>query len=170
MLERERKYLVRQLPDVTTKDRIKILQGYFTDYGGDASDPLRIRAADGFFDLTKKVSVIPGNYGLAEELTIPLSKEEFNVLWPHACYKLEKDRYELKLAGGLLAELDIFAGKLTGFTQVEVEFPDEQSEQEFEPPGWFGADITNQSWAWNHHYAKTDWISLKRIISTVTAS
>ncbi len=165
MIERERKYLVKALPtNLHQYRRRPIRQGYFTSDEGEASDPLRIRADNGRYELTKKFVIEPGQYGAIREDTIAISKEEFDALWPAARYRIEKDRYELPLANTLTAELDIFHGVLEGFVQVEVEFPDEKTETAFQPPDWFGTDITPQKWAWNPYYATVDWPTLQQLI------
>lgn len=165
MLERERKYLVARHPDLTGVPPVHIRQGYFTEDEGEAADPLRLRAAKGKFELTKKLMVIPGEYGVAEEITLPISEQEFAVLWPHVLHKLEKNRYLIPLDNNLVAELDVYLGKLEGFVQVEVEFPDEAAEQTFIPPDWFGRHITGEQWAWNLYYATVDWPTLQKTIA-----
>lgn len=42
----------------------------------------------------------------------------------------------------LVAELDQFHGSLEGLCLVEVEFPDLQTAHTFQPPSWFGAEVT----------------------------
>ncbi len=44
---------------------------------------------------------------------------------------------------GVDAELDVFAGTLTGLVLVEVEFDADDAMAAFEPPAWFGAEVTD---------------------------
>ena len=39
-------------------------------------------------------------------------------------------------------ELDVYAGELEGLLVAEVEFPDQASAEQFEPPDWFGDEVT----------------------------
>ena len=50
----------------------------------------------------------------------------------------------LPLADGLKAELDIFEGKLSGLVFVEVEFESEEQAVCFQPPQWFGEEVSDQ--------------------------
>ena len=44
--------------------------------------------------------------------------------------------------GELEIELDMFRGPLEGLRIAEVEFADEDSADAFEPPPWFGEEVT----------------------------
>ena len=52
-------------------------------------------------------------------------------------------RHRIEVGGGRTAELDVFGGDLEGFELVEVEFDDDTSMAEFEPPDWFGREVTD---------------------------
>ena len=41
-------------------------------------------------------------------------------------------------------ELDVYGGDLDGLTVAEVEFDDERQAEEFEPPDWFGDEVTGK--------------------------
>ena len=45
---------------------------------------------------------------------------------------------------GREVELDVYGGDLDGLTVAEVEFDDERQAQEFEPPAWFGDEVTGK--------------------------
>ena len=55
---------------------------------------------------------------------------------------IEKRRYRVPLADEYTAELHVHDGHLSGFSYVEVEFPTEQAANSFEPPSWFGHEVT----------------------------
>lgn len=42
----------------------------------------------------------------------------------------------------LIAEIDVFHGRLDGLILIEVEFPDEETALHFIPPTWFGREVT----------------------------
>ncbi len=46
--------------------------------------------------------------------------------------------------GGLEIELDVYAGALEGLLVAEVEFATEADAREFEPPEWFGDEVTGR--------------------------
>jgi CYTH domain-containing protein len=56
---------------------------------------------------------------------------------------IEKRRYKIPFADGLVAELHVHAGHLAGFNYVEVEFPDVEAAGDFVPPAWFGREVTD---------------------------
>jgi CYTH domain-containing protein len=47
--------------------------------------------------------------------------------------------------GGLRIEVDVYDGALTGLVLAEVEFATEQDSAAFEPPDWFGAEVTEDA-------------------------
>ena len=49
---------------------------------------------------------------------------------------------EIKTGHRLVAELDIFTSPKE-LIMAEVEFPDEESARFFDPPSWFGEEVTN---------------------------
>ena len=55
-----------------------------------------------------------------------------------------KVRYRVPLAGGYTAELDIYRDFLEGLVTVEVEFPSVEEAEAFQPPQWFGEDVTER--------------------------
>ena len=48
----------------------------------------------------------------------------------------------IPLQDSLTLELDIFEGSLAPLIIAEIEFPDEESANAFEAPGWLGEDVT----------------------------
>ena len=53
----------------------------------------------------------------------------------------------MRLAGAATtratAEVDEYAGALDGLVVAEVEFADEETARGFEPPAWFGRELTD---------------------------
>lgn len=89
-----------------------------------------------------------------EEYNLPLTQDAYEHLKTKADGRiLTKNRYVIPLeefqpeAAGqnLFIELDIFSGDLDGLLLAEVEFPDEESANCFQPPAWFGPDVTFSS-------------------------
>lgn len=137
--EQERKFLVQRVPDnLEQYDRSVIRQGYMA-VEEDGSE-IRLRDQDGDYTLTYK------SYGGVDrgERTIHLSEDDFEYLWPTtAGRRIEKIRYYIPIRGsGLVIELDRYAGKHKGLFIAEVEFFDTVAAYAFEPPDWFGADVS----------------------------
>ncbi len=143
-LEIEITCLVNELPlDLESKEYKEIKQGYFSDGGGS----LRIRQKGNTFELTKKEQIDPSDFSKHKETTIYIKQEEFEKLWPQVVKSLEKKRYFYPLKDNLIAEVDVFGGKLKGLVLVEVEFPNESFVSSFQRPVWFGKDVTQEQWS-----------------------
>lgn len=124
--EIEKKFLLTGLPTGITKG-IKILQGYLS-----VGDPeVRVRAKGEKFFLTRK-----GGAGFVrEEEEYEISKEVFEILWSLTeNVRIEKTRYEIVGADGLIWEIDEFQTPRTErLFLAEVELPDESVVPEIPP-------------------------------------
>ena len=58
---------------------------------------------------------------------------------------------------GLTAELDLYDGSLEGHQLVEVEFDDDDAADDFEPPDWFGREVTEDNRYTNSSLARYGW-------------
>jgi adenylate cyclase len=100
---------------------------------------VRIRRRNGDAWLTVKSG--GGRVRVEEEIVI--DAERFERLWPLTeGLRIEKRRYEIDAGGGLVIELDVYAGALDGLLVAEVEFDSEEDAEAFAPPDWFGDDVT----------------------------
>ncbi len=161
MIEIEKTFLVKNLPDLTQLTPEKILQGYLSP----SPSPLRIRQRDSKFEITKKLPLKPNDFSSAEEINIPLTEFEFNQLWILTQRSLEKLRYQIPLENNLIAELDVYQGQLAGLVVVEVEFPSQEAMDKFIPPSWFGYDITQEEFSANSFLAGKSFDKIKSLIS-----
>lgn len=144
-VETELKFLVDSLPedlDLENTPRTVLRQGYVV-VNSDGAET-RIRSFDNErFELTVKSA---GTVQRGEQ-TIKLPREMFEVLWSQTAGKrVEKTRYFIP-HGKNTIELDVYEGHLTGLMTVEVEFSGRAEDAEvkaqvFEPPQWFGRDIS----------------------------
>lgn len=136
--EIERKFLVVRLPDsLDSYTHTPIRQGYLIVTEGGTE--LRIRQkGERFFQTIKSGG------GLSRtEIEISLSEDQFEALWPHTeGRRVSKIRYQIPV-GGHTAELDRFEGELADLLLVEVEFPSEADSRQFDPPDWFGVEVTD---------------------------
>ncbi len=74
----------------------------------------------------------------------------FEALWAMTgARRVEKRRVRVALEGdggeGLVAEVDVYGGRLSGLVVAEVEFADAGAAGRFVPPGWFGREVTGEA-------------------------
>lgn len=89
-------------------------------------------------DLTMKV----GRGLERKEAVIPISIEAYEVLAEMSDNVITKKRSHFVLSSGHLAEVDAYRGSNKGLIVVEVEFESRADAGTFEPPDWFGSEIT----------------------------
>jgi adenylate cyclase len=135
--EIERKFLVDAVPDgVAVESREPIRQGYLA-VAGDGSE-LRVRAIGDAFRLTVK----SGGSEVRSEHEVAIGAALFDELWPLTQgRRIEKERLRIP-CGQLVIELDVYGGALTGLHVAEVEFESVEAARAFEPPDWFGREVT----------------------------
>lgn len=134
--EIERKYLLDATPD-DLGPGASIRQAYLAV---DGPTEVRIRDVDGRCILTVK-----GGHGLERaEVELDIDRERFDALWPLTQGRqLDKTRHRVPV-GALVAEVDVYRGALDGLVVAEVEFASRADADDFEPPGWFGRDVTGE--------------------------
>lgn len=161
MLEIEKTFLVKKFPGNLKKYKaVSIQQGYLSK----PPSPLRIRKKGDKYEITKKLPVHGEKFWVVDEINIPLRVEEFNLLWLNVLRSLEKTRYLVPLPGKLVAELDVFEGKLSGLSLVEVEFGSEEELKVFVPPDWFGRDVTDEEFSANSFLAGKSFAGIKKYL------
>ncbi|MBV9999744.1 MAG: adenylate cyclase [Verrucomicrobia bacterium] len=140
--EIERKFLVRQPPDTAGVEFKLIEQGYLV-ISSETGRPIEIRLRRVNRRKTElTVKSKPAGQSRIE-VEIPVDEGQFDALWPlTAGRRIVKRRYPIPLSEGLLAEYDNYEEKLTGLKVVEVEFPDEEQARRFNPPPWFGREVS----------------------------
>lgn len=136
-LEIERKFLVDAIPpDVAVDDGVPLRQGYLAL---DGDTEVRLRLQRGGASLTIK----HGGGRTRIEEGLELGQRQAEALWALTDgRRVEKVRRRVDHDGHVI-EVDEYAGALAGLCVAEVEFPDEASAAAFEPPGWFGAEVTD---------------------------
>ncbi len=136
MYEIERKFRVARLPGGLGKG--SSLRQAYVALDGDVE--VRVRS-----DGTRHVLTVKGGGGLERaEVEVAIDAAAFDELWALAGDRhLEKTRHRVDL-DGLTAELDLYAGALAGLAVVEVEFPSRPEAEAFDPPDWFGAELTGK--------------------------
>ena len=132
-MEIERKFTVRELPDLSKYDFHIIEQGYLN------TDPVvRVRKEDETYYLTYK-----GKGLLArEEYNLPLNREAYyHLVEKSDGIIIRKKRYLIPFEKYTI-ELDVFDTPYENLIIAEVEFDSEEEATNFQPPEWFGEDVT----------------------------
>ncbi len=135
-MEIERKFLIKELPDLSQYSYVDIEQGYLS-----TQPVLRIRKKNDKYILTYKGAGLMAR----EEIEADLTKEAYDHLKEKIDgHLISKRRYLIPLDPYTI-ELDVFSGHMSGLIMAEVEFPDIASADSFAPPAWFGKDVTSDS-------------------------
>ena len=139
-MEIERKFLVKKenLPENLEQYPSKVIeQGYLC-----TEAVVGIRKSKEDYYLTYKSKGLLSR----EEYNLPLPKEAYEHLKPKADgIVISKVRYVIPEKDGLFIELDVFKAPYEGLLLAEVEFPSEEAAKAYEPPKWFGEDVTYQT-------------------------
>lgn len=133
--EIERKFLAQIPENLQEFPRTTIVQGYLTV---DDQTETRIRVQDNQHFLTLK----KGSGLVRDEKEIPISPEQFQMLWPETeGRRVAKDRYLIPYQHSTI-ELDIYKGNLEGLIVAEVEFTSIEASMKFAPPSWLSTEVT----------------------------
>ncbi len=135
-IEIERKFLVKNQPDLSQAQKKYINQGYIT-HSNDSVE-VRLRQKEQHFFITVK----SGSGMVRNEHEISVDQQQFETLWPETQFRrIEKHRWT-GLLGTQIFELDIFMGELKPLMLVEVEFSSIEEADNFQPADWFGREVT----------------------------
>ncbi|MCF8305264.1 MAG: hypothetical protein K9I71_01805 [Ignavibacteriales bacterium] len=135
-LEIERKFLIENLPEGFADFPKKKIKQVYVDYETDHR--FRLREKDGVFIKTVK----RGKGLVREESEEMVASDLFDEYWNKTHLpKIIKDRYHIPFKGKLI-ELDVFMENLSGLFVAEVEFHSVDESTQFEPPAWFGSEVT----------------------------
>jgi adenylate cyclase len=136
-VEIERKFLVPEPPgDLDSHRSGHIEQGYLAI--GEAGE-VRLRRVGDELTLTVK----RGMGEVRDEEEVELAPDQFDSLWPLTeGLRVTKTRHWIP-AGERTIELDVYEGPLEGLITAEVEFPSDSESRAFDPPAWFGDEVTD---------------------------
>lgn len=134
-MEIEKKYLLKEIPNVLECKFHKIEQAYLC-----TKPVVRIRREDDAYYMTYKGSGMMSR----EESNLPLNKEAYEHLKAKADGNvISKTRYLIPLEKeGLTAEVDVFEKPFAPLVLAEVEFESEAQAEAFVAPEWFGEEVT----------------------------
>ena len=141
-MEVERKFFIlenQDTPDLSSFQHCRIEQYYLT-----IQPEIRLRRISTNQDHC--VITVKGEGTLErEEIEFEISKDVFENLQKAKMGNIiQKTRYQIPLDNELVAELDVYEGKLDGLKTVEVEFLSLEAATDFSNhlPKWFGKEIT----------------------------
>ena len=133
-MEIERKYLIKDLPNLDAYEYATIEQGYLS-----VNPVVRIRKKNDKYILTYKGSGLM----IREEIEADLTEDAYLHLLKKIDGKpITKKRYFIP-DNQYLIELDVFEGHMAGLIMAEVEFPSEEEANRFEAPDWFLKEVTS---------------------------
>jgi CYTH domain-containing protein/CHAD domain-containing protein len=138
-VEIERKFIVSELPgELDSFPSERIAQGYVAI--GEGGLEVRVRRRGENTTLTVK----QGFGRTRSEQEIVLAPEQFQRLWSLTeGRRVEKSRHLVPADDGVTIELDSYEDELDGLATAEVEFDSEARADAFEPPRWFGPEVTD---------------------------
>ena len=141
-IEIERKFLLSEpLLSGQLGVGVRLRQGYLAE---EDTVEVRVRITSATATLTVKA----GTGVSRTEVDVAISFEQAEALWPHTVgRRIDKTRHRVALDDplGHVAEVDVYAGALTGLYVAEVEFSSELDAAAFVPPEWFGRELTGES-------------------------
>ncbi|MCI6676212.1 MAG: CYTH domain-containing protein [Clostridiales bacterium] len=134
-MEIERKYLLDKLPD-----NLEPYSFHFIEQCYLCTAPVvRVRREDDTYYLTYKGDGLL----MREEYNLPLNQSSYEHLKSKADGQIiTKKRYLIPLGDCYTVELDVFSGSYDGLFLAEVEFPSKEAADAFNPPNWFGKEVT----------------------------
>lgn len=135
-MEIEKKYLLSNIPEDLIIEKTFLIEQYYLMVHGNRA--LRIRRMDDEYFVTIKIS----NNIQRFEKEIPITAIDFEELKQFGLDKkilkkrhiVQWDKYKI--------ELDEFLDNLKGLFIAEVEFSSVEELQQFQPPLWFGKDVS----------------------------
>ena len=142
--EIERKFKVREMPDLSKYPYKNLEQGYLNTH-----PVVRVRKEDDEYYMTYKGK----GHIEREEYNLPLNKESYDHLIVKADGRIISKKRYLIPYDKYTIELDVFEKELAPLVIAEVEFESMDEAEAFNPPEWFGEDVSKDKNYTNAHLA-----------------
>lgn len=133
--EIERKFLVREMPDLSNAAPIPYERYFFANTVGSEE---RVQKKGETYEWEKKVAV---SALVSKKEKRIISKDEFESYKAKAVSGIERENY--LLSSGPEISLKVYHGEYEGLARVEVEFKSEEDAKSYEPEDWMGEEITD---------------------------
>lgn len=141
-IERERTFLINVLPEDLKEYPHTVLQDIYIP--STINHPiLRLRQKGEKYEMTKKIRLDAHDHSEQKELTIPLTKKEFDELATIKGKRVRKTRYFYPYHG-MTAEIDVFEDAFAGLVEVDFEFKTSAEKDAFDMPDWCLVDVTQE--------------------------
>jgi CYTH domain-containing protein len=143
LIERERRFLLRDLPPPLTRpsEHVQIWDNYIT---GTRLRLRRIRVPrtkELAWKLTQKYAPAPPDFSRTVITNIYLTSAEYEVLSVFEGNEIRKNRYPFEHEGRTYS-IDIFLGALWGLVLAETSFESDEEMRDFRPPPFAVMDVT----------------------------
>ncbi|MBR1865725.1 MAG: CYTH domain-containing protein [Lachnospiraceae bacterium] len=126
---------------------------------------LRIRKQDSSYILTYKGQ----GFMKREEVEFPLTEEAYQKLLSKTEGNIiTKTRYRIPEKENLTIEFDVFHGLFEGLLLAEVEFPSEEAALAYQPPVWFGKEVTRETTFHNSTLSRMSREAVSKLILSLT--
>lgn len=136
MEEIERKWILKSLPSEVTGQTPVQYERHFLFIGNGIE--IRIQKKGDKFEFERKVE---NNDLTRTGQEFEITESEFNHLKKNAIASLLRESY--LITGTPEISIKVYKGIHTGLIRAEVEFNDEDSAKGFNPPSWFGQEVTD---------------------------
>jgi adenylate cyclase len=134
-MEVERKFRLREPPDLSGADSDPIEQGYLA-VGAEGEVRLRRKGDQTLLTVKRGAGLSRG------EAEVEVSPEQFEALWPLTEGRRLRKRRHVLPHDDLEIEVDVYDDELEGLIVAEIEFESEEQARSFEPPAWLGDEVT----------------------------
>ncbi len=141
VIELEKTYLIKELPDLTGLACKEMRDIYHPKVS--IHPTIRLRKNGEKYMLMKKEPVNEGDSSHMLEQTIKLTEKEFEYFSRIEGLEVKKLRYSYTW-NGFEAEIDVFKDRLEGLVLVDFEFSSVEEKDKFEMPDFCLADVTQE--------------------------
>ena len=135
MIELERKFLVKELPNLSGSIPIQYKRYYLSE---DIENQVRMQQKNEDYEIETKTRLNDKEYEKAKE---KISKERFIELSQNCSKSIIRESYQISERPDV--SIKIYKMEYDGLVRVEVEFEDMEEYNSFQIPNWFGKEITN---------------------------
>jgi CYTH domain-containing protein len=144
-VERERRYLLRELPEgVTPRDEhAQITDNYITGTRLRLRKSRWVPTGEWSLKLTQKQAIAPPDFSRALITTLYLDRAEYEALSIFEANELRKNRYYLRHEGRLYS-VNVFLGDLHGLILAETDFDTDEELDAHPAPPFAVADVTRE--------------------------
>src|SRR3712207_6125159 len=144
-LERERRFLLRELPPglQVTDDHLQIFDNYLTGTRLRLRKVRAPRRREWEWKLTQKFAPAPPDFSRTLITNIYLSQYEYEVLSVFEGNEIRKNRYPYEHEGRAYS-VDVFLGNLRGLILAETDFGSDEEMDRFALPPFAALDVTRE--------------------------